>query len=141
MNLPYTYEPLFQLLDKLDMTLDDLAEKKVLSAGTIEKIATGQQVMAASVAKICLELGCELNDVIALNYDYDPTEIVDDGTQNYKPWTKEDDERLIDEYQNDFPVSVIAHNLTRSPGAVSSRISKLVFSGKLEKRESKKKRG
>ncbi len=140
MNLPYSFSPLFSLLEKLDLSTDDLVKRKILSKNTVEKIESGQQVMLATVAKICLGLGCDFSDVIELNYDYDPSEAVDDGTQNYKPWTKEEEERLIDEYQSEFPIADIAKNLNRAPGAVSSRISRLVYSGKVEKRVSQKKR-
>ena len=140
MNLPYSFSPLFSLLEKLDLSTDDLIERKILSKNTVDKIVSGQQVMLATVAKICLGLGCDFSDVVELNYDYDPSATVDDGTQNYKPWTKEEEERLIDEYQNEFPIADIAKNLNRAPGAVSSRISRLVYSGKVEKRVSQKKR-
>lgn len=133
MNLPYSFSPLFSLLEKLDLSTDDLIERKILSKNTVDKIVSGQQVMLATVAKICLGLGCDFSDVVELNYDYDPSATVDDGTQNYKPWTKEEEERLIDEYQNEFPIADIAKNLNRAPGAVSSRISRLVYSGKVEK--------
>lgn len=134
MNLPYSFAPLFNLLEKLNLSTDDLIKRKILSKNTVDKIVSGQQVMLATAAKICLGLGCDFSDVVELNFDYDPSETVDDGTQNYKPWTKEEEERLIDEYQNEFPIADIAKNLNRAPGAVSSRISRLVYSGKIERR-------
>ena len=139
MNLPYSFTPLYNILEKLDLSTDDLIKRKILSKSTVDKIESGQQVMLATVAKICLGLGCAFSDVVELNYDYDPSNAVDDGTQNYKPWTKKEEERLIDEYQNDFAIADIAKNLNRAPGAVSSRISRLVYSGKVEKRVSQKK--
>lgn len=135
MNLPYSFEPLFDLLEKLDLTPDDLVTRKTVSQNTIEKIINGQQVMLTTAAKICISLGCDLADIVELNYDYDPSESLDDGTQNYKPWSSEEEEKLIDEYQNDFPVDVIARNLRRSIGAVQSRISRLVYVGKLNRRK------
>lgn len=140
MNLPYSFAPLFGLLEKFDLSTDDLIKRKILSKRTVDKIESGQQVMLATVAKICLGLGCDFSDVVELNYDYDPTETFDDGTQNYKPWTKKEEERLIDEYQSDFAIADIAKNLNRAPGAVSSRISRLVYSGKVKKRVSQKKK-
>ena len=134
MNLPYSLEPLFSMLEKLELTPDDLISRKVLSQGTVEKIMGGQQIMLATAAKICLALGCDLTDIVSLNYEYDPSEVVNDGTQNYKPWTLEQEKQLVDEYQNDYPIEEIARSLQRSRSAVSSRISRLIYVGRLEKR-------
>ncbi len=137
MNLPYSFEPLFDLLEKLDMTPDDLVSKKILSRSTVEKILSGQQVMLATAAKICVSLGCDFDDIIELKYDYDPAETIDDGTQNYKPWSEEEERILIEEYQNMASLNEIAKKLNRSAGAIGSRIGRLVFAGKMTKRNEK----
>lgn len=138
MNMPFTYDPLFEILDECDMTLDDLYRNKIVSDKTVQMIGDGQQITLSSVAKICRYLGCEFNDVISLNCDYDPNMKMDDGTQNYKEWTPEETMQLIDEYINGFPINTIAKNMGRTSGAISSRISKLIFSGKVERRQNKK---
>jgi DNA-binding Xre family transcriptional regulator len=135
MNLPYSFNPLFSLLEDLDLTPDNLVTRKIISRQTLEKIINGQQVMLVTPAKICISLGCELTDIIELNYDFNPAEEVDDGTQNYKPWSLEEENKLIDEYQNGFPIEEIAKSLKRSPGAVSSRIGRLIYGRRLEKRQ------
>ena len=135
MNLPYSFDPLFDLLEKLEMIPDDLVTRKTVSKITMEKIISGQQVMLATAAKICISLGCDFSDVVELNYDYDPTEVIDDGTQNYKPWSSNEEEKLIDEYRDGFPIDDIAKNLKRSVGAVHSRINRLVYIGKLNRRK------
>ena len=139
MNVPYSFAPLFTLLEEIDMTIEDLIARKIISKSTAGKIATGQQVMIGTVAKICLELGCDFSDVVELNYDFDPSESVDDGTQSYQRWTEEEDDRLVDEYQKGFPIAEIAKDLNREPGAISSRIKMMVYSGRVEKRVAPKK--
>ena len=138
MNLPYSFAPLFNLLEKLEMTPDDLIKSKILSSSTVDKIVSEQQVMLATASKLCLALGCDFSDILELNYNYDPSDVIDDGSQNYKPWTKKEEAQLIDEYQNGFTIAEIAKNMQRTQGAISSRISRLIFSGKLEKRVYKK---
>ncbi len=140
MNLPYSFSPLFVLLEKLNLSTDDLVTRKILSKSTVEKIETGQQVALASVAKLCLGLGCDFSDVVELNFAYDPSEPLDDGMQNYKPWTKEEEDRLIDEYQDEFPLADIARHLNRAPGAITSRINRLIYAGRIEKRENPSKK-
>lgn len=141
MNLPYSFAPLFNLLEKLEMTPDDLVKRKILASNTVEKIKSGQQVMLVTASKLCLELGCDFSDILELNYDYDPSDVIDEGSQNYKPWTKEEEEQLIEEYQKGFNISEIAKNMKRAPGAISSRIRRLIFSGMLEQRVKKKNLG
>ena len=53
MNLPYSFTPLYNILEKLDLSTDDLIKRKILSKSTVDKIESGQQVMLATVAKIC----------------------------------------------------------------------------------------
>ena len=134
MNLPYSFTPLFSFLDSLDLTIDDLVKRGIISRGTAEKIMNGEQVMLATAAKICISIGCDLTDIVALNYSYDFSEAVDDGTQNYKLWTTDEEEQLIEEYEQGFPLSEIAKNLKRSPGAVSSRIKRMIDSKRLSRR-------
>ncbi len=47
------------------------------------------------------------------------------GTQYYKPWSKEDDQKLADLYQSGAPLPEIAGTLERKMGAIVSRIDKL----------------
>lgn len=134
MNLPYSFDPLFCLLNKYDLSMEDLVIRNIISKGTAEKILNGNQVMLSTAAKICIGLGCELSDIVELNYAYNPTDVVDDDTQSYKQWTDEEEERLIDEYNNGFSIPEIARNLKRTPSAITSRIKKLISAKRLFKR-------
>lgn len=138
MNLPYTFEPLFDYLEKLDMTLDDLVIQKILSKSTVEKIANGQNVMTSTLAKLCIELGCEFPDVIAINYAYDPNEKQESDRQDYMPWSNEEEERLIDAYKEGVDMDTIVREFKRTRGAISSRLNRLEVAGRINRRKVRK---
>lgn len=132
MNLPYSFDPLLDLLEKLNMTPDDLVKGKHLSRSTVEKIINHQQVMLATVAKLCISLGCEFSDVVAINYAYDPTvKTTENAMRNYEAWTQEEEEYLVEAFFSGAELDSIAEKLKRSRGAIQSRINWLSLSGRL----------
>ena len=70
--------------------------------------------MTATIAKICLGLGCDFNDVVALNYDYNPADGINARTNNKQLWSQEEEALLIDEYNDGFSIMEIANGLNRS---------------------------
>ena len=146
MNLPYTFEPLFDFLAQLDMTLDDLVSHNFLSQRALEKIKNGQPVSLATAAALCISLGCDITDIVALNYAYNPAELSDeiktvasagDTTPTkstrigYNPWTEEEEERLIEEYNRGEKLSAIAKKHNRTRGGIIARINRLKESGRI----------
>ena len=67
----FNYEPLYSLMNKLGISFEDLKKQAKMSQQTIDKIINGDRVMISVVAKICLVLGCDLPDVVGLNYEWD----------------------------------------------------------------------
>ena len=67
----YNYEPLYDTMHKLGIDFDDLKKSAKLGQKTVDKLIAGDRVMISVIAKICLVLGCELSDVVALNYEWD----------------------------------------------------------------------
>lgn len=67
----FNYDPLYDTMQKLGIDFDDLRKTAKLGQKTVDKLISGDRVMISVVAKICLLLGCELSDVVALNYEWD----------------------------------------------------------------------
>ena len=145
MSLPYTFEPLFDFLEQLDITLDDLVAQNMLLKQTADKIKNGQPVMLSTAAKLCISLGCDMSDIVALNYAYDPSE-QDEALKNepvvnvsttknerigYNPWTEEEEERLIEEYYRGEKLTEIAKKHNRTRGGIVARINRLKESGRI----------
>ena len=148
MDLPYTFEPLFAFLEQLDMTPEDLVSQKILLESTLEKIVNGQPVTLSTVAKLCIYLGCDFSEIVSINYAYDSNEQIEQieptepvpatstiptitGRQGYNRWTKEEEDRLIEEYNRGENLVMIAKTHNRSHGAISTRINRLIEWGRL----------
>lgn len=67
-----TYKKLFKLLIDRDMKKQDLAEKAQISAATISKMASGDNVTMEVVEKVCRALDCTFDDVAEIVPDSSP---------------------------------------------------------------------
>lgn len=68
----FDYSPLFELLSNLGLSLEDFRKRCKLAESTVYKISIGKPIMISSICKICILLGVELSDVIAINYQWQP---------------------------------------------------------------------
>lgn len=59
-----TYKKLFKLLIDRDLKKQDLAEKAQISAATISKMATGDNVTMEVVEKVCRALDVKVDDIL-----------------------------------------------------------------------------
>ena len=146
MNLPYTFEPLFEYLEQLDMTPEDLVSQKFLSAETLKKIVNGEPVQLSTAAALCITLGCELPDIVALNFAYNPAALnaateelkpvkpkapAKKDRVGYHPWTKEEEAQLIAEFKSNEKLSEIAKKHNRTKGGIVTRINRLLADGEI----------
>ena len=67
----FSYNPLYNTMQKLGIDFSDLRKSAKLAPQTVDKLISGERVMISVICKICLVLGCELSDVVALNYEWD----------------------------------------------------------------------
>ena len=67
----FSYAPLFKNLERLGLTVYDLRKKTHTSETDILRLLEGKPVTISSLCRIALLLGLELNDVVAMNYDWD----------------------------------------------------------------------
>ena len=58
-------------MKKLGISFDDLRKQAKLVPQTVDKLTNGDRVMISVIAKLCLVLGCDLSDVVGLNYEWD----------------------------------------------------------------------
>lgn len=68
----FDYSPLFELLSRLGLSLEEFRKRCKLAESTCYKITIGKPIMISSLCKICILLGVELADVVAINYDWQP---------------------------------------------------------------------
>ena len=62
--MPFSYKPLWkQLIDK-NMNKTDLREKTGMSRGTLAVMGKNEYVAMSVLDRICLELNCNIEDVI-----------------------------------------------------------------------------
>ena len=59
-----SYKKLWKLLIDRDMRKQDLKEKAGISKGTITKLGKNQNVSTETLAKICAELECNIEDIV-----------------------------------------------------------------------------
>ena len=71
-DYPHSYQPLFDTLDKLGYSLEDLQKKARLADSTILKISWGKPIMISSICKIAILLGVDITDIVAPDYTWDP---------------------------------------------------------------------
>ncbi len=128
------------------MTPDDLVSLQYLSEQTVKKILNGESVSLSTVATLCISLGCELTDIVALNYAYNPAEMKEltkssesasdtSRTQKervgYHLWTKEEEDQLIEEYTRGEALAEIAKKHRRTTGGIVARINRLIEAGRI----------
>lgn len=62
-----TYKPLWKLLIDRKMSKSDLRRRTHIAASTFTKMNNDQMVSLEIVARICHELGCTFDEVVALD--------------------------------------------------------------------------
>lgn len=72
--MTFEYKPLFKTMIDKDVTREDLKKDLQLSSATMAKLTKGEYVSMAVLDKLCIYLGCEIEDVIQHN----KTEIVEE---------------------------------------------------------------
>ena len=63
----FSYEPLFENLEKLGLSVSDLRKKVHISSPDITKLQEGKPVLISTLCKIALMLGIELSDVVEID--------------------------------------------------------------------------
>lgn len=61
-----TYKPLWKLLIDRDMTKTELRKKIQIAPNTFTKMNNDQQVSLDILARICIELKCEFDDIVEI---------------------------------------------------------------------------
>lgn len=64
-----SYNKLWKKLIDEGMNKGDLREKTGLSTGTIAKMTNGESVTLKIMEKICIELNCDIGDVVEIISD------------------------------------------------------------------------
>ena len=72
--MTFEYKPLFKTMIDKDVTREDLKKELQLSSATMAKLTKGEYVSMAVLAKLCIYLACQIEDVIQHN----KTEIVEE---------------------------------------------------------------
>ena len=66
-----SYKKLFKMLIDRDMKKKDLNEVTGISSNTITKVANNENVTMEVNEKICLNMGCTVDDIVEFNSDID----------------------------------------------------------------------
>ena len=66
----FSYAPLFENLEKFDLSVSDLRRKAHISDSVVINLLEGRPVLISTLCKIALSLGLELNDVVALDHNW-----------------------------------------------------------------------
>ena len=66
-----SYKKLFKMLIDRDMKKKDLKEVTGISSNTITKLANNENVTMEVIEKICLNMGCTVDDIVEFNSDID----------------------------------------------------------------------
>ena len=61
-----SYKKLFKMLIDRDMMKKTLCEKAKVSPGTISRMAKNEPVSMDVVARICVALGCKIDDIVEI---------------------------------------------------------------------------
>lgn len=61
-----SYKRLFKLLIDRDMMKKDLCKKANISSATLAKLANGDNVTMEVLERICLSLGCNIEDIVEI---------------------------------------------------------------------------
>ena len=62
----FSYKKLWKLLIDKDMNKKDLCEKANISWSSVTKMGKGESVTLAVLAKICMTLDCNLDDIVEI---------------------------------------------------------------------------
>ena len=68
-----SYKKLFKLLIDKDMKKKDFKELTGISQGTLTKLQNGGNVMVEVLEKICLNLDCNIDDIMEIYPDPEPS--------------------------------------------------------------------
>lgn len=61
-----SYKPLFKLMIDRDIKRGDLVRMSGVAYSTLGKMANGENVNMSVVEKVCLALGCRIEDVVEI---------------------------------------------------------------------------
>lgn len=61
-----SYKPLFKLMIDRDIKRGDLVQMSGVAYSTLGKMANGENVNMSVVEKVCLALGCRIEDVVEI---------------------------------------------------------------------------
>lgn len=61
-----SYKPLFKLMIDRDIKKGDIVRMSGVAYSTLGKMANGENVNMSVVEKICLSLGCKIEDVVEI---------------------------------------------------------------------------
>lgn len=75
-----SYKKLFKLLIDKDMKKKDFKALTGISQGTLNKLQNGGNVMVDVLEKICLNMHCEIGDIMEIYSDVEPS--TENGTVN-----------------------------------------------------------
>ncbi len=75
-----SYKKLFKLLIDKDMKKKDFKALTGISQGTLNKLQNGGNVMVDVLEKICLNMPCEIGDIMEIYSDVEPS--TENGTGN-----------------------------------------------------------
>ena len=68
-QIKITYKPLWKMLIDREMSKTDLRKKTQIAPSTFTKMNNDQQVSLDVLVRICVELGCGLDDIVQIESD------------------------------------------------------------------------
>lgn len=71
-----SYKKLFKLLIDRDMKKKDLKDLAGISGNTITKLANNENVTMEVIEKICIHMGCTVDEIVEIIPD-EPVDIID----------------------------------------------------------------
>lgn len=71
-----SYKKLFKMLIDRDMKKKDFGELAGISSNTVSKLANNENVTMEVIEKICVNMGCTVDDIL----EFIPDQCPDDGT-------------------------------------------------------------
>lgn len=71
-----SYKPLLKLLVDREMNTTELAKQAGISFSTMAEIRAHRSVTLETILKICVALGCNIENVVEVEFEYEPTDDV-----------------------------------------------------------------
>lgn len=71
-----SYKPLLKLLVDREMNTTELAKQAGISSSTMAEIRAHRSVTLETILKICVALGCNIENVVEVEFEYEPTDDV-----------------------------------------------------------------